>query len=282
MTPNELSARQSRARAETFVISRTEEGLRVYSPTAPAKSYLVTGNPDEPACTCPDFQHHQEDPEWRCKHILAVLNQRKQGAATAAEGNGEEATSPPPQKTSPTPRKRRSAQPTSDTTQMTLKRSVSPDGRIDSLSIEFTRPVAELLVEPVEDQARLLLNLQDRIAGEFLEMKRGAPADPPPPQVDPRATPAQLLNVAGMNSQWGRRLYLNVQVNGHVFRLFGNRNQLAEAIVGAGYAQLAGHLEEGAQLNVPCRVTTKSSRDGRYTNIDQVFPPGASPSGGRP
>jgi len=80
--------------AETWVISRTDEGFRVYSPADPAKSYIVGGGPDDSTCTCPDFQYHEGDPHWRCKHIQAVLDQlgikadataRRTGAAGDSE-----------------------------------------------------------------------------------------------------------------------------------------------------------------------------------------------------
>jgi hypothetical protein len=35
---------------------------------------------------------------------------------------------------------------------------------------------------------------------------------------------------------------------------------------------MADDIEEGIQLNVPCRVITKPSADGKYLDIDQVFP----------
>src|SRR5438552_4148860 len=74
MDQTQLAKRQERAANETFVIQRVEEGLRVYAAGEPKNRYIVSGSPEAPQCTCPDFQFHQNDPNWRCKHILAVLN----------------------------------------------------------------------------------------------------------------------------------------------------------------------------------------------------------------
>jgi hypothetical protein len=72
------------AHAKTWVISRTDDGFRVYSPADPTKSYIVGGGPDDPTCTCPDFQYREGDPRQRCKHIQAVLEQL--GMTPAGDG----------------------------------------------------------------------------------------------------------------------------------------------------------------------------------------------------
>ena len=71
MTQAELQMRQERATRETFVIAHAKEGYRVYAPTNPKQVYLVSGE-DDLQCTCPDFEKHADDPEWQCKHVLAV------------------------------------------------------------------------------------------------------------------------------------------------------------------------------------------------------------------
>ena len=70
MTATELAKRQARAAHETFVIARNENGFRVYSPADPKRQYTVVDD-DGAHCTCPDFQTHQHDPGWRCKHTAA-------------------------------------------------------------------------------------------------------------------------------------------------------------------------------------------------------------------
>ena len=89
-----------------------------------------------------------------------------------------------------------------------------------------------------------------------------------------------MLTIGGINTKWGRRLYIAVQSNGQTLKFFGSRKQLADAITAAGFPNMAERLDEGKQLNVPCRVVTKPSEDGRYVNVEQVLPaeaPNAQP-----
>jgi hypothetical protein len=45
------------ANGEPMVISRVDDGFRVYSVANPGKSYLVSGTAEAPVCTCPEFQN---------------------------------------------------------------------------------------------------------------------------------------------------------------------------------------------------------------------------------
>src|SRR2546422_7941314 len=75
MTQELINGRKERAENERLIISLNDEGnFRVYSPAYPTRSYTVSGTPDGPKCTCPDFESHKDDPEWKCQHMLAVLN----------------------------------------------------------------------------------------------------------------------------------------------------------------------------------------------------------------
>jgi hypothetical protein len=112
---------------ENLIVSEVEEGFRVYSPNAPRRAYLVSRDPAAPTCTCPDFGHHAQDPEWRCKHILAVYDDLG-ASASGSEGRAE---CPPSV----------GGHGNGGDTSMLIKRSVSPDGRIDALSVEFSCPV---------------------------------------------------------------------------------------------------------------------------------------------
>ena len=85
MTKDELEKRHERAQRETFIISKTDDGYRVYSPEKPTKSFTVSGSPEEPSFSCLDFQTHEGDRQWRCKHILAVLNQFYKGNGRSDE-----------------------------------------------------------------------------------------------------------------------------------------------------------------------------------------------------
>jgi hypothetical protein len=81
-----------------------------------------------------------------------------------------------------------------------------------------------------------------------------------------------------MNTSRGRRLFLTVDVGGKMEKLFGTAAELIRHIAAAGY-RAPEPLQEGTALNIPCLVTTKPSPDGRYHNVEQVFPvPAGSPA----
>ncbi len=274
MTHEEREKREGRAAQETLVIRKTEEGYRVYSPSTPAKSYLVSVDADAPTCTCPDFEHHKSDPDWQCKHILAVWNRPRpveDGVAPAGpSATGREGSIPTQAVSSG---RKRAARPKNGGSQMHLKRSVSPDGRIDSLSVEFNCPVDQLSPEDVRSSARRILSLQHEVIGDFLGKNgEGKPDETEDEEKIDGAVQARLIDIAGMNGKWGRRLYINVQANGQTLKLFGNRKQLAEYLTMIGFTNLAERIEEGVSLDVPCRVTTKPSPDGRFVNIDRLLP----------
>ena len=208
MTQEQLDSRQQRAENGSLIASRTEEGYRVYSIANPAQIYLIKQEGEAWTCTCPDFETHQSDTTWRCKHILAVapwqkpeetlpvevefddpakgltlpespapnevrrMRVRNQGA-TPEPGNGRvnetpvaaaggENQPPIPQKPAPPKRARR---PANGSTQMLIKRSVSPDGRIDSVSVEFSMPVSDISNGEIKDKALKILQLQKEIVG---------------------------------------------------------------------------------------------------------------------
>ncbi|SRR5579885_864331 len=274
MTQQTETRRNDNGAGETLVIARTDEGYRVYSPVNPSVSYTVGGGPDEPTCTCPDFQYHQGDPRWRCKHILAVLNQlggngsdpyeAEERAAIQNEGLADPLAQP------------------STAPEMVIKRSVSPDGRIDSLSVEFSCPVPDASVDDIKSKALHALKLQAEIIESFLagngNGKSNGHAASQSNNGNGAAQPAQMLAIGGMNTKWGRRLFLSFQANGQTVRLFGSRKQLADALTAAGYPNFAERIEEGKQLNAACRIVTKPSDDGKYINVDQVLPAEAPPA----
>lgn len=284
MTQEQLTRRRGRAQTETFVIAQIEDGFRVYAPSNPTRQYVVGGTPEAPTCTCPDFRFHARDGNWRCKHILAVLRETDAAEDPAPAADPVEAEErhaiqeegrtravPEPQG------------PGNGSTQMILKRSVSPDGHIDSLSVEFACPVDHATARDIIAKAVNTLKLQGEIVGSFLgtngkdkETKPGAPAIPA------GAVPADLMDVGGMNTRWGRRLFINVKVNGETLKLFGSKQQLEEAVTSAGFPDLKDRIDEGVTLAIPCRVTTKTSENGKYRNIDRVFPAGAPVSARRP
>ncbi len=85
MTQEQFAVRKQRAEQDVFVITAAEEGWRVRSARNPSRFYLVSGDGADVRCNCPDFQTHAaEDPTWRCKHVLTVLNHRARARATDA------------------------------------------------------------------------------------------------------------------------------------------------------------------------------------------------------
>jgi len=283
MTQEQLTRRKGRAQSETFVIAQVEDGFRVYAPSNPTRQYVVGGPPEAPTCSCPDFRFHARNGEWRCKHILAVL--KETGAAgdpahaadpveveerRAIQEEGRTRTVPDPKNSG------------NGVSQMTLKRSMSPDGHIDSLSVEFACPVDHATARDIVAKAVKTLKLQGEIVEGFLGTngsERNGKTSKPAIPAD--AVVADLLTVGSMNTRWGRRLFINVKVNSETLKLFGAKKQLEEAVAAAGFPDLKDRIEEGVNLAVPCRVTTKPSENGKYRNVDRVFPAEAPASATR-
>jgi hypothetical protein len=155
---------------------------------------------------------------------------------------------------------------------MLLKRSVSPDGRIDSLSVEFALPVAKLSTSDIKASAFRALALQSEIVEGFLG-KRGNGNGPVPDAEPPEPTLyAAIKGVRAMDTKWGRRLYLAFSVNGEHLRLFGSRKRLGEVLTLAGFPEYSRQITEDLELDLPCRVIVGPSPDGRYMNVQRVFP----------
>ncbi len=314
MNQTELTKRQERAATEPLVIQEIAEGFRVYAAGEPRNRYVVSGPPDTPTCTCPDFQFHRSDPDWQCKHILAVLNAFSDlevitqiGDAHATEEG--QAIQEENRTTKPSASTGRGYQNGNGISQLLLKRSVSPDGRIDSLSVEISAPVDGLPAVDIHGHAERMLRLQSGIVAQFLNARGNGSGRPErhngDPQEQPKerssrtsngrpatvqqvgsgmespAIPAVLVDVAGMNGKWGRRLFINVQVDSRTLKLFGKPEELVQHIRAAGYLP-PEPFGEGSVLDIPCAVTTKPSPDGRYTNVERVHPATQAPSRSQP
>jgi len=288
MTETQIEARQERAGNGTLVVSRTEEGFRVYSVSHPSHLYLVRQEGERWTCTCPDFEYHQADTTWRCKHILAVAPWKEQQPYEPGDGQAEAIPVPPEPNEQSVVSRKRTQNHTNGFAQMLIKRSISPDGRIDSVSVEFSMPVAETANGEIKAKALNTLRLQKEIVADFLKLNGSkSAAFPPPASKPPDPTPqngqpvfARLIDIGKVNGKWGERLSLNVQINGRTSRLFGSPKQLAERIQSAGYEIDPASLEPGLRLNLACRVTTKPSDDGRYLNVEKVLPLGSKTGGG--
>ena len=271
--------------AETLVAMQTADGFRVYAPSDPGRTFLVSGTADAPGCTCSEFQELVgADPDFRCRHILAVESQLPQPTPFDDEEREE----------------RRAIQaegfaPAQATTagaipgvQMTIKRSASPDGRIDSLSVEFTCPIEGLTQGVIKAKAEKTIRLQDAIVADFLAAKASGDGDDgdgdgqgergrnggngrEPDSLRSGPVAARMIDVQGMQTRYGWRLFINVESAGQTYKLFGARRELSEAIAAAGYPDLARNLASGTELGIPCRVTFRRSDDNRYQNVDKVF-----------
>src|SRR5207249_2304549 len=143
---------------------------------------------------------------------------------------GGENQPPIPQKPA-TPKRAR--KPANGSTQMLIKRSVSPDGRIDSVSVEFSMPVSDISNGEIKDKALKILQLQKEIVGAFLKLngeKATASATPTPAPVpqgnrgngDGKPVFARMIDIGRVNGKWGERLCINVQVGDRRCRLFGS------------------------------------------------------------
>jgi hypothetical protein len=224
-----------------------------------------------------------------------VLNQNDKRCAPS-EANASQSVSESKQESKPNDLgEKKKAKPSRNAqhSQLILKRSVSPDGRIDSLSVEFSNGIADDSDDEIKERAAKALKLQTEIVQEFLgrngkrkpdgEPQKSATTSTSTASGNTNSTPkptktveggvvAQLLNIAGMNTRSGWRLFINVQVNGTTIKLFGNKRELSDYVSAAGFANIADRIEQGMTLNLPCKVITKSSPDGRYTNIERVLP----------
>ena len=285
MTQTQLEDRTERSENGALVASKTEEGFRVYSLHNPSQIYLVRQEGERLTCTCEDFETHKTDTTWRCKHILVIAPWDKNESAPLSERSGDEqANAPAPAETTGEPplpkRKGRRANEPVTPVQMLIKRSVSPDGRIDSVSVEFSMAVSDQTETEIKAKALKSLYLQRDIVSSFLKLNgHTVPSVPaqnpsPPPSNNGNGHPvfARMLDIGKMNGRWGDRLFITFQVNDRRCLLFGSAKQLATHITSAGYEIGPEAIANGLHLDLPCRVTTKPSDDGKYVNVDQVFP----------
>jgi len=257
-----------------FVVIPHAHGYTVYAADAPSDAHQVSGSPDNPSCTCPDFRAHPPQLRYRCPHIHTVFRDI---------GNGGTVMPVAPPDTRQETAGSRVPVGVSDGIGMILKRSVSPDGRIDSLSVELTIPPEVLADRDIDEVAMAVLNRQDAIVTAFLDSRRPEPSIPStqPSQSTNGPVQAVLRDVGGMQTRWGWRYFINVETGGKMYKLFGTRKQLAEHLVAAGYAQYASQLNKGFHFNASCLAVLAPSEDGKYTNVESLLPPSSAGGNGR-
>jgi hypothetical protein len=259
-----------RSEDDFLIVNKTDAGYRVYPASQPSRQHLVSGSVDDPACTCDAFAE-----DGTCEHVRAVSEQISEDERTEHE---ERRAIQEESKT--TPKKKRAVAKTSIPATMTLKRSVSPDGRIDSLSVEFSCLVEQVPSKEIAARATNMLRLQTEIAGGFLKTNSKQDGRSNGNHIE-RSTqngslPAKMLHVGSINGRYGPRLFIAFQANGQGLKLFGTAKELAQAVSAAGYQYGERDIAEGIYLNLPCQVITKPSRDGRYTDIERVLPSNGS------
>jgi hypothetical protein len=269
MTQEQFRTRVERAKQEVFIITAAENGWRVRSAHNRTQLYLVSPTATGLKCTCLDFESHAaEDPGWTCKHMLAVqgheAKQKPASAAADAYTTEERAAIQVEDSSEP-----QTVQVEVPLAQMLIKRSVSPDGRIDSVSVEFATAVGGMTAPRVKSHALRVLKLQNEIVSSFLKSKGVSK----PAEKANGATTARLIDIGTMNGKYGERYFLNVEVNGRRSRFFGTLNQIADAIATAGGDLVPEEIEPGMRLNLACQALTEKSVDGRYVNVTRVLPP---------
>lgn len=259
-----------------LVVNQTAFGFRVYPASDTTHQHIVKEEGEHFTCSCEHFSE-----EGTCEHIRAVLGtltddkRIEQEERKAIQDGGRTPRKKKPTKTAA------SAMPAT----MTLKRSVSPDGRIDSLSVEFCCPIDETSNRDISSRAASMLKLQSDIAATFLSnnvanrdgRSNGNGSHPG----QDGETGARMLNVGSMQGRYGPRLYIAFEANGQALKLFGTADELADAISGAGYRYGPRQITAGLDLNIPCKVVTKPARDPRYKDIVRILPQDSAASAER-
>jgi len=270
----------SRSPEPLYVITEAEHGFSVYSPDDPQTIFLVRGTPAAPTCTCTDFTN-RPDPRYRCEHINAVFGGRGGSGVEEEIDPVEVEERRAIQEESAQPGMDRSFNPPRFPSDLTLKRSISPDGHIDSLSVELSCPVHEAQFEATMNQASTALSLQEAIVKSFREKHPGRSQGNGQQRGDGNERdhggngapiPATILNCGGMQTRSGWRMYLAFDVEGKQLKLFGDKRHLCDALSDAGFRYNPTDVHPDVEFNHPCKVVTEMSKDGRYQNIVQVMP----------
>jgi hypothetical protein len=252
----------------SWVIARLGDAFRVYAPGKPTEVHTVRTN-GIPTCTCREYNSPGRGERVPCTHISVVL--AAHGGRFAPQA--VPAISPVTRAPEGDAPERRGTVPSEDATrQMLLKRSVSPDGRIDSLSVEFSLPVAKLSTSDIKASASRALALQSEIVEGFLGKRESCTSQVPEAEQPDGTLYACIKGVRAMETRWGRRLYLTFLVNNEHLRLFGSPKRLGEILGFAGFPEYSGRITEGLELDLPCTVIVEPTPDGRYMNVRRVFP----------
>ncbi|MBS1792084.1 MAG: hypothetical protein JST85_30540 [Acidobacteria bacterium] len=163
---------------------------------------------------------------------------------------------------------------------MLLRRSMSPDGFIDSVSVEIELGVEGLSAGDIKTRGLKALMLEAEIAQGYLGSLPTKSKLPLQRRSQNRShngvagngglgIPARLLDI-GMTRN--NNYFINVRIGKRTAKLFGNAYQLVAKLAKAGQDLTPDAISEGLRLNFPCRALTKPSDDGRYLNVVDLYP----------
>jgi hypothetical protein len=238
-----------------LVVESGSRGYRVFHSSEPNAEHLVEEIVSRFLCNCEEYES-----EMTCQHVRAVLNylaQEKQN--NGGNGRLHMAT-------------QASADPLPAT--MTLRRSISPDGRIDSLSIEFSSPVDQTCCSDITNRALNMLKLQSVVSKEFLlTMHAGRQGDRTngrPSQVV--TLNARMIRIGEVPAKRDRPLFIEFHLENHGARLFGTAAELAQAMTDAGYVYAPEEIFAGLPIDASCQVLIKPSRNPLYSEILRILP----------
>lgn len=160
---------------------------------------------------------------------------------------------------------------------MRIKRSLSPDGRINAISVYIDYPIGTLSISEIKAKAQKTLLLQSDIAWDYFTDGEPAQALPLPATQQNgngkgKGTPAKLLDISSLPGKWGPRYFIKVDVGGKQAKLFGSPKQLVTHLAHIGMDLTPDAVSEGLRLNRSCLAVTELSSDGRYLNVVGIYP----------
>ncbi|HEX7961578.1 MAG TPA: hypothetical protein VF493_16780 [Terriglobales bacterium] len=78
-----------------------------------------------------------------------------------------------------------------------------------------------------------------------------------------------------MKTRPGESLFLKVDVNSEMVRVFGRPEELAERLEASGYDIPASEIEAGMELHLPCLVKIGQGTNG-YKIVEEFLPEAAA------
>jgi hypothetical protein len=141
-------------------------------------------------------------------------------------------------------------------------------------SLGATPDQPSTISDTIKSQALRVLRLQNEIARQFLNLTGKPPATSQPRNGNGNGSTvaARVIDLGVSNGPCGERFFLNVAVGRDRARLFGSAKKIVDALRVLGEHIPPEELGAGMRFNLPCRVTTERSADGRYLNVTQVLP----------